>query len=93
MTIEDTGVSALTWQASIQGKYLSISPKSGSLGAGQTSQMQVTASSVILPTQTIYDHILFTSNGGTADVLVTPNFSGEILDDNRLTESLGSCTL
>jgi len=75
VTIENVGKGTLNWQATLQGPDVSITPKNGSLGAAQTSQMQVTATCLHLPAQTITDHILFTSNGGTADVTVILHYS------------------
>lgn len=71
LTIQNIGSGTLTWQATIQGRYLSISPKSGRLAPDQSSNMKVSLNcSHILP-QTIHDQILFTSNGGDAAVQIT----------------------
>jgi serine/threonine protein kinase len=71
LTIQNSGSGTLNWQATITGKYLTISSKSGKVGGNKASSVRVSASCAHIAPQIVHDQILFTSNGGNTTVQVT----------------------
>ena len=71
LTISNVGGEALTWQASKQQSWLSLSSVSGSLTFGKSETITLNVNKADLKPGSYRDVISITSNGGRGDVIVT----------------------
>jgi hypothetical protein len=71
MTISNIGEGTLNWNATNKEAWLTITPASGSVNAGQSATVTVSVSKTDLPPGSYSDTISLTSNGGNGSVPVT----------------------
>ncbi|MGQ9609341.1 MAG: BACON domain-containing protein [bacterium] len=91
-TITNSGGQTLTWQATKQNNWLTLSSSSGSLAPGRSTNITVTVSRAGLNSGTYTDLIAVTSNGGESNVSVKMVVPSPKLSFNPVSIDFGETT-
>ncbi len=91
-TITNSGGQTLTWRATKQNNWLTLSSSSGSLAGGRSVNITVTVSRAGLNSGTYTDLIAITSNGGEGSVSVSMIVPSPKLSFNPVSIDFGEAT-